>query len=84
MPKRVTVYTTQTCPHCARAKDLLKRKGIPFQEIDVTDDPAKRKEAEEKYGWMTVPIIVIEGKCIGGANELYQLDREGKLSLDLS
>lgn len=80
--KNVTIYTTQVCPHCARAKDLLKRKGISYQEIDVTDDSAKRQEAEDKYGWMTVPILVIDGKCIGGANELYALEREGKLSLD--
>lgn len=80
MTKPVTVYTTRACPHCTRAKELLKRRGIPFKEIDVTEDAQKRKEAEERYGWMTVPIVVIGDKCIGGANELYELDRTGELS----
>lgn len=78
--KQVTIYTTRYCPHCERAKDLLKRKKIPFREIDVTDDSEKRREAEERYGWMTVPIIVIGDQCIGGAQELYALEREGKLT----
>lgn len=79
MSKPVIVYTTRYCPHCARAKDLLKRRGIPFQEIDVTEDSRRRREAEERYGWMTVPLIVIGDKCIGGADELHELDRSGKL-----
>lgn len=79
MPREVTVYTTRSCPHCFRAKDLLKRKGVRFREIDVTEDIKKRKEAEGKYGWMTVPIVVIEDVCIGGADELYALEKRGEL-----
>lgn len=79
MPKSVTVYTTHYCPHCIRAKELLKRKGIPFREIDVTDDSRKREEVEKRYGWMTVPIVVIGDQCIGGADELYRLERSGEL-----
>ena len=79
MATPVTVYTTRACPHCHRAKDLLKRKGIPFQEIDVTEDPKKRGEAEERYGWMSVPIIVIGDQCIGGADELSRMERTGEL-----
>ena len=79
MPKLVTLYTTYSCPHSVRAKDLLKRKGIAFKEIDVTEDETKREEAEKRYGWMTVPIIVIGDRCIGGANELYALERSGEL-----
>ena len=80
MPKTVTVYTTRACPHCARAKDLLRRNGVQFKEIDVTEDPKKRQEAEERYGWMTVPLIVIGDQFIGGADELHQLERTGKLN----
>ena len=80
MAKSVTIYTTRFCPHCLRAKNLLKRKGIAFKEIDVTDDAAKRQEAEERYGLMTVPIIVIGDRLIGGADELYALERSGELS----
>lgn len=79
MPADVTVYTTKTCPHCLRAKDLLKRKGIPFREIDLTEDPKAREEAERRFGWMTVPLIVIGGRFIGGADELYALERSGEL-----
>lgn len=80
MSKAITVYTARYCPHCQRAKGLLKRKNLSFQEIDVTDDPEKRKEIEERYGWMSVPLIVVGDQCIGGADELYQLEKEGKLS----
>lgn len=80
MAKPVTVYTTHACPHCHRAKDLLKRKGIAFQEVDITEDSKKREELEERYHWMTVPVIIIGDKFIGGANELYKLERNGELA----
>lgn len=83
MPKPVTIYTTRVCPHCVRAKDLLKRKGISFQEVDVTNDRKKQEEAEKRYGWMTVPIIVIGDKCIGGADDLYRMERSGELDIYL-
>ena len=83
MPKPVTLYTTRTCPHCARAKDLLKRKGFSFQEVDLTEDEAKPSEMEEKTGWMTVPMIFIGEKFIGGADELYALERSGELKKQL-
>jgi glutaredoxin 3 len=79
MPKSVTVYTARACPHCHRAKELLRRKAISFQEIDVTGDQKKRDEAEKRYGLMTVPIIVIGDKWVGGADELYALERSGEL-----
>ena len=69
----VIIYTTQSCPHCHRAKELLKRKKIAFEEIDVADDFKKRQEIQDRYGWMTVPIIIMDGKFIGGANELTKL-----------
>ena len=52
--------------------------------MDVTDDSQKRQEAEERYGWMTVPIIVVGDQCLGGADELYDLERKGKLTDYLS
>lgn len=79
MSKPVKVYTTSYCPHCARAKKILSSKGITFEEVNVTDDDQKRQEAQDKYGWMTVPIIVIGDQCIGGADELADLERKGKL-----
>ncbi len=80
MPKSVTVYTTQGCPYCHRAKNLLQRKGIAFQEVDLTEDAKKRQELQDRYNWMSVPIILIGEKFIGGANELDELERTGELS----
>ena len=79
MKKKVTVYTTQYCPHCRRAKDLLRSRNIPFQEIDIAEDSKTRNEIEKKTGWMTVPMIFIGEEFIGGADELYALDAKGQL-----
>ena len=72
--KKVTIYTTETCPYCRRAKDLLARKKINFQEIDLTHDDAKREALEKQTGWMTVPIIFIGEEFIGGSDDLHALE----------
>lgn len=77
--KKVTVYTTDFCPYCKRAKDLLTRKNIPFQEVDLTHDDEKRKELERKTGFMTVPMIFIGDEFVGGSDDLHALERSGKL-----
>lgn len=79
MGKKVVIYTASYCPHCRRAKDLLKAKKIAFEEIDVTDDEAKRDEIQARTGWMTVPVILIDGKLIGGADDLCGLEKRGEL-----
>jgi glutaredoxin 3 len=77
---KVEVYSTQYCPFCVRAKALLKNKGVAFQEIDVTHDPAGREKMVELAGGRrTVPEIFINGKIIGGYDELRALDVAGKL-----
>ncbi len=83
MPEKVTVYTTTYCPYCSRAKNLLKSKNIPFDEVNLDNDPGKREELEEKTGWMTVPMIFIGKEFIGGADDLYKLESEGKLDQKL-
>ena len=83
MSKKVIVYTTDYCPHCKRAKDLLRHKKISFEEVDLTHDQAKRDEAQAKTGWMTVPMIFIGDKFIGGADDLYALEAAGKLDSQL-
>ena len=83
MAKPVTVYTTDYCPHCTRAKGLLKSKNIPFKEVDITHDEAARKKIEEKTGWMTVPMIFIGEEFIGGADDLYALESSGTLDAKL-
>jgi glutaredoxin 3 len=76
----VEIYTTQVCPYCVRAKDLLKRKGVTPTEIRVDTDDAKRDEMLARSGGRrTVPQIFIDGVHVGGSDDLYALDSQGKL-----
>ncbi len=75
----VVVYCTQFCPYCVRAKYLLEGKGVPFQEVDVTDDPGKRKWLIDATRQRTVPQVFINGKPVGGFDDLARLDRSGDL-----
>lgn len=78
--KPVRMYTTPICPYCVRAKSLLKRKGVEVQEVDVLMDLAARQEMETKTGGArSVPQIFIGDTHVGGCDELYALEREGKL-----
>jgi glutaredoxin 3 len=78
--KQIRVYTSQICPYCARAKSLLKKKGAVFEEIDVTMDDVARKEMLSRSGGArTVPQIFIGDTHVGGCDELYALEREGRL-----
>ena len=77
---RVEIYSTMFCPYCARAKSLLSRKGVTFENIDVMMEPAKRDEMVKRAGGRTtVPQIFIDGQHVGGSDELAALDRSGKL-----
>jgi glutaredoxin 3 len=78
LPK-ITIYTTPICPYCTRAKQLLKKKGAQFDEIDVFMDAAKRKEMETRSGRYTVPQIFIDDRHVGGCDDLYALDADGGL-----
>ncbi len=75
----ITIYTTSYCPYCVRAKDLLKRKGQSFQEINAEDDAAREEMIKKAGGRRTVPQIFINGQHIGGCDDLYALDKAGKL-----
>ncbi len=80
----VTIYVTNSCPYCVRAKALLQKRGIPYDEIDVTGDDAKRAWLVEATGRRTVPQIFIKGEPIGGSDELHALDRSGELQKKLT
>lgn len=76
----VEIYTTPTCPYCMAAKRLLSRKGVAFQEIDVSADPALRQKMTERAGGRrTVPQIFIAGQGIGGCDDLHALEDQGEL-----
>ncbi len=75
----VILYSTPICPYCVRAKNLLQKKGVPFQEIDISENPALETEMIRLTGKMTVPQIVINGTPVGGCDDLYELERTGEL-----
>ena len=76
----IEMYTTQVCPYCVRAKDLLKRKGQTVTELRVDSDDALRDEMLKRAnGKRTVPQIFIDGVHVGGCDDLYALDSAGKL-----
>lgn len=77
---KVEIYTTSYCPFCYRAKALLRSKNVEFTEIDVTnDDGLRAKMVELSGGRRTVPEIFINGKIVGGFDELNALNARGQL-----
>jgi glutaredoxin 3 len=79
MPQPITLYTTNYCPYCVRAKDLLKRKGAAFTELNVEDDAAREAMIVKAGGRRTVPQIFIGDTHVGGYDDLAALDKAGKL-----
>ncbi len=79
MPK-IEIYSGGFCPYCMRAKSLLKQRKLQFTEYDVQAEPEKRTEMIERTkGARTIPQIFINGRHVGGCDELYALDRKGEL-----
>jgi glutaredoxin 3 len=77
---QIDIYTTPLCPYCADAKDLLKRKGVSFHEIDGRANGEVRKEMLARAnGRSTYPQIFIGSTHVGGCDDLYALDEAGKL-----
>jgi glutaredoxin 3 len=80
MPK-IEVYSTAVCPYCVAAKNLLKAKGLAWEEIRVDSDPVQRQTMlSRSNGHRTVPQIFINDQFVGGYDELVAADRSGKLA----
>ncbi|HXM82849.1 MAG TPA: glutaredoxin 3 [Burkholderiales bacterium] len=79
MMARVLMYLTAACPFCQSAERLLLEKGVRIEKIRVDLEPARRAEMMQKSGRRTVPQIWIGERHVGGCDDLYALDREGKL-----
>jgi glutaredoxin 3 len=76
----IVVYSTGWCPYCVRARALLERKGLPFREIKIDENPAEREAMlARSSGRRTVPQIFVGDYHVGGFDELYALDKAGKL-----
>ena len=79
MPK-IVIYTASLCPFCHMAKKLLRRKGVPFEEVNITGQDQLRAEMRDKSGGQSsIPQVWVNGVHIGGCNDLLRLDRAGKL-----
>lgn len=77
---RIEIYTKAFCPYCHRAKDLLASKGQAFEEYDITmGGPQRTEMIDRANGGTTVPQIFIDGRHVGGCDDMMALDRAGKL-----
>jgi glutaredoxin 3 len=76
---QVTVYTTDPCSFCARAKGLLKARGVEFEEINLSKDPAGRMELVKLTGMMSFPQVIVDGKLLGGFTEVQAAADSGRL-----
>jgi glutaredoxin 3 len=79
MASKITVYTTEPCSFCNRAKELLKKRGLEFEEISLTKDPDGRAALVQKTGMMSFPQILIGDEVLGGYREALEADSAGRL-----
>jgi glutaredoxin 3 len=85
MSAKVEIYSSPFCGYCARAKGLLRRKGVDFVEYDVLERPELREQMVARAdGRTTVPQIFADGKHLGGSDDIHALDAEGKLDAILA
>lgn len=73
------IYGTESCSYCAAARMLLKKKGFTYTDILVTNDQDARREMEQKSGRQLVPQIFLDGRPLGGFDDLYALEQSGDL-----
>lgn len=76
---KVVIYRTPVCGYCVRVQQLLEAKGVAFTEVDVSEDPGKRRWLLDVTRQRTVPQVFIDGKPVGGFDELSRLNRSGEL-----
>ena len=76
----VTIYTKDWCPYCRAARDLLRQKGVAFEEIEISGKPeARNRMIQRAGGRSTVPQVFIDDRHVGGCDDLYALDARGEL-----
>ncbi|MBA2656977.1 MAG: glutaredoxin 3 [Tatlockia sp.] len=77
--EKIVMYSTAYCPYCARARELLEKKGLDYLDIRIDEHPEKRDEMIAKSGGRTVPQLFINGQPIGGCDDMYALEAQGQL-----
>ena len=80
MAARVLVYSTNYCPYCTRAKQLLSKKGVSYEEVRVDDRPDLRDWLVETTRQRTVPQVFVNGRPLGGFTDIAALDQKGHLN----
>lgn len=78
--RKVTVYTTRSCPYCIRVKNFFSSQLIPFNEIDLSSSPDELEKLKSRTGWFTVPQVFFDDELIGGCDDVLALHRNGTLN----
>lgn len=81
MKTKVVIYSKQSCPFCVRAKQFFTEQGVPYDEIDLTEDSKALEELKNKTGLRTVPQIFINDNLVGGYSDLIAKYESGELVL---
>ncbi len=79
MAPQITVYTTDPCSFCVRVKELLRKRGVEFQEVNLAKDPDGRAELVARTGMMSFPQVMIGDEVLGGFREALEADAAGRL-----
>ena len=77
--KKITLYSTDACSFCTRAKALLDARGLEYEELNLSRDPDGRAELARRTGMLSFPQILVDDEVIGGFMELVAADRSGRL-----
>ena len=80
MPSRVVVFSTDACTYCEHAKNLLRKRGIPFEDVDLGSDPELQAQLTEITSMTSYPQIVVDGEPLGGLNELRAAEKSGAMA----
>jgi glutaredoxin 3 len=80
MPSRIVVFSTDACTYCEHAKNLLRKRGVPFEDVDLGSDPELQAQLTEITGMRTYPQIVVDGEPLGGLNELRAAEKSGVMA----
>jgi glutaredoxin 3 len=80
MASRVVVFSTDACSYCEHAKNLLRKRGVPFEDVNLGSDPELQAQLTEVTGLETYPQIVVDGEPLGGLNELRAAERNGVMA----
>lgn len=75
----ITIYTKDYCPYCIKAKNLLDSIGATYEEVDIRSTPELIMELAKKSGMRTLPQIFLGDECLGGYDQVYTMNTEGKL-----